>query len=92
MYLSPLTPKSYAAVNSTLFEITIITGRDISGHARRTTFTLLIFYHKKKHTGSPFTLTRHLFLLFLNMYTHKFKVFTNIVYPVQIIRSEVTIR
>ena len=61
-------------------------------HARRTAFTLLIFY-PNKHTASSFTFTRHLFmLLFLNMYTHKFKVFANIVYPVQIITSEVTIR
>ena len=29
-------------------------------------------------------------LLFLNMYSHKFKVFAKIVYPVQIITSEVT--
>ena len=55
-------------------------------------FTLLIFY-PNKHTASSFTFTKHLFLLlFLNMYTHKFKVFANIVYPVQIITSEVTIR
>ena len=31
-------------------------------------------------------------LLFLNMYTHKFKVFANIVSPVQIITSEGIIR
>ena len=31
-------------------------------------------------------------LLFLNIYTHKFKVFANIVYPVQIIPSEDIIR
>ena len=46
-----------------------------------------------KHTANTFTFTRHLFLLFLlNMDTHKFKVFANIVYPVQIITSEVTNR
>ena len=60
-------------------------------HVRRTTFALLIFY-PNKHTASIFTFTRHLsLLLFLNMYTHKFKVFANIVYPVQIITSEALI-
>ena len=50
-------------------------------------------FYPNKHTASSFTFTKHLFLLlFLNMYTHKFKVFANIVYPVQIITSEVTIR
>ena len=59
---------------------------------RRTTFALLIFY-PNKHTSSTFTFTRHLILpLFLNMYTLKFKVFVNIVYPVQIITSEITNR
>ena len=53
---------------------------------------LLIFY-PNKDTASSFTLTRHLFLLlYLNMCTHKFKVFANIVYPVQITTSEVIIR
>ena len=53
---------------------------------------MLIFY-PNKHTASTFTLTRHLFLLlFLNMYTYKFKVFANIVNPAQIITSEVTSR
>ena len=75
-------------------------------HARRTTFALLMFY-TNKHTVSTFILTKHLFLqvflnifffylffffLFLNMYTHKFKVFANGVYPVQITTSEVTNR
>ena len=58
-------------------------------HVRKTTFSLLIF-NPNKHTASTFTFTRHLFLLsFLNMYTHKFNVFANSVYPVQIITSEV---
>ena len=36
--------------------------------------------YPNKHTASSFTFTKHLFLLlFLNMYTHKFKVFANIV-------------
>ena len=53
---------------------------------------MLIFY-PNKHTASIFTFTRHLFLLlFLNMYTHKFKGFANIVYPVQIITSKVANR
>ena len=53
---------------------------------------LLIFY-PNKHAASSFTFSRHLFLLLsLNLYTHKFKVFANTVYPVQIITSEVTIR
>ena len=57
---------------------------------RRATFTLMIFY-PNKHTASTLTFTRHLFLLLLlNMYTHKFKVFANIVYPVQTITSEIT--
>ena len=61
-------------------------------HARRTTFAMLIFL-SNKHTTNTFTLTRHsFFLLFRNMNTHKFKVFANIVYPVQIITSEVTSR
>ena len=59
---------------------------------KKDNFTLLIFY-PNKHTASSFTFTKHLFLLlFLNMYTHKFKVFSNIVYRVQIITSEVTFR
>ena len=42
-------------------------------HVRGTTFALLIF-HPDKYTASNFIFARHLFLLlFLNMYTHKFK-------------------
>ena len=54
---------------------------------------LLLIFYPNKYTTSSFTFTKHLFLLlFLNMYTHKFEVFANIVYPVQMITSEVTIR
>ena len=54
---------------------------------------LHLMFYPNKHTANSFTFTKHLFLLlFLNMYTHKFKVFANIVYLVQIIISEVTIR
>ena len=48
------------------------------------------FFYPNKHIAYSFTFTRHLFLLlFLNMYTHKFKAFANIVYLVQTMRSEV---
>ena len=51
------------------------------------------FFYPNKQKACSFTFTRHLFLLlFLNMYTHKFKIYANIVYPVQIMRSEVIIR
>ena len=59
-------------------------------HARRTGIALLIFVYPNKHTTITFTFRRHLFLLlFMNTYNHKFKVFANIMYPVQIIISEV---
>ena len=56
-------------------------------------FCSIVFFYLNKHTASAFTLTGHLFLLlFVNMYTHKFKLFANIVYHVRIITSEVTNR
>ena len=57
----------------------------------RTTFAFL--FYPNNHTADTFTFTRYLLLLlYLNMYTHKFKTFANIVYPVQIITSKVTNR
>ena len=57
---------------------------------------LLLFFFftqiKIQQVSLPFQGIYYFLLLFLNMYTHKFKVFANIVYPVQIITSEVTIR
>ena len=100
MYLSPLMLKSCAGHNShTVWHNLIMFGKDIyqvkQVYSMQEGQLLLcwFFFYPIKHTGSSLTLTRHLFLLlFLRMCTHKLKVFTNIVYPVQIITSKITIR
>ena len=82
MYLSPLMPKSCAGHYShTVWDNLVIFGKDI--------YQVKKVFYPNKHTASSFIFTRHLFLLLLlNMYIHRFKVFANNVYPVQIITSE----
>ena len=85
------------AITPTLWDNLIIFGMDIYQvkkvcSMQEGQLLLCWFFYPIKHTASSFTFTKHLFLLlFLNMYTHKFNVFANIVYPVQIITSEVII-
>ena len=97
--LYPLMPKSCAGHNShTVWDNLIMFGRDIYQAKKVCSMQegqllLCWFFIHINIQQVPLPLQGIYFLLlFLYMYTHKFKVFANIVYPVQIITSEVIIR
>ena len=97
--LSPLMPKSCAGHNyHTVWVNLIIFGRDIYQvmkvcSMQEGQLLLFWFFTPINIQQVPVPLQGIYFvLLFLNIYTHKFKVFANIVNPVHIITSEVIIR